>query len=402
MTNKITHKHLNKGTMLVVIILWAVSVVRLSSSLYLPALPAMGDSLGLPINTLNLTLTIYFACFAVATLFAGPVTDALGRRVIVRTGLAVFTIGSIIAGTAGNSSMLLVGRAGQAIGAGFIPVACRVMVRDYFKDHEVISIIGWISTLGSLVPIIAPALGGFIVEEFGWRATFLVLTLGGAVTLASTWRLIPETMTTPQPLHPAPVLKAYLRMLQSGSFSLVITPLACCFIIQGAYFATAPYIFVSVFGLKPSAFGLINIALVLALLAGRQLSAQLSKKYSLFSLYMAFSTGPILSGLALMTLVKTGTANTWTFLVATVFFCLGFGGLIPIGTKSVLTAWRQQGGKASALFGCCTIGAMAAGSGAVNLLSTHAHEKLSSITDLTLVFGIVIIVTASLTRKRLA
>jgi DHA1 family bicyclomycin/chloramphenicol resistance-like MFS transporter len=384
------------------IVLLLTVVSRLASSLYLPALPAMQESLQLSIDTINHTLTVFFACFALSTLVAGPITDTYGRRVVIQYGLVFFILGSLVAGLAHTTGTLLIGRALQAAGSAFIPVSGRTMIRDQYEDHEVVGVLGWVGTLGSLVPILAPILGGFIIEWADWRATFYILAILGGLTFWLTWHILPETMQNSLPLSRASIFTGYTQILGSKTFTLVVMPASLCFIIQGIYFATAPYIFVTVFELRPSIFGLATIPLVLSLLLGRSCATRNLQTHPAFSVYFFYSCFPLVGGTAMVVLEETGVIGPVSFLLAASVFTFGFGGLLPISMKSVLTAWRERGGMASALFGCCTIGAMSIGSAIAGIAGDNAHDKVMILAILMLVLGIFIAASAACTRDSLA
>lgn len=386
---------------LAALVLGVTSAVRLGSTLYLPALPALGRDLHIELGMLSTTLTVFFGFFAVATLVAGPVVDSWGRRVVVRWGLVLFALGSLLCGLADAAAPLLAGRALQAVGAGFIPVAGRVILRDAYDDDQVMKVLSWLGILGSLIPIVSPILGGFIVQGSGWRATFHLLTVLTALAIWATWRALPETLASPQPLHLRGALQGYWAMARSARFVRVMAPISLCFVIQGVFFATAPHIFVSRFGMKPSDFGLANLVLVLALLCGRTVSAALVKRLPLYTLYLGSAGLAMAGGAAIVAFLAAGVVGPASLLTATALFCLGFGGLLPIGMRSLLTGWGAQSGLASALFGCCTIGAMALGSSAVSLLGLYVHDTLWVLALLALALGGLTPLCAATTRRLL-
>ena len=383
------------------ILLLVTSVPRLGSSFYLPALPVMEADLGTGPGVMALTLTLFFAGFAIATLIAGPIVDAHGRRGVIRWGLAVFALGSLLTGMAWEPNLLLTGRILQAIGAAFIPVSARVMIRDAFDDRQVLNILGWLGTLGSLIPMLAPTLGGFIVEYADWRATFLIMFTVAVLTLLTTWRRVPETLSERTPLHLPDILRGYGTMLRSGSFMLVILPLTCCFAIQGIYFAAAPFIFIRHFAFTPSEFGLANLCLVIALIAGRACAVRLAHTHSLYAIYLANSALVLVSGALMFGLVQTGAVNAFNWLAAAMLYAFGFGGMAPVGMKSVLTAWRQTGGKASALMGTLTFGAIGLGSALIGALADQPGDPLFTMALLTLGLGLLTATFAAMTGKEL-
>ncbi|MCK5684106.1 MFS transporter, partial [bacterium] len=144
-----------KGTNLTVLqfsllLIITSAVVRMSSSLYLPALIEIGKSLHLSDTILSLTLTIFFVVFAFSTLFAGPCADHFGRKKVIIAGLLFFTTGSLLCAIAESMNLLFAGRILQAMGASCIPVAGRAMIRDICSDIQVMSVLGWMVAIGGL------------------------------------------------------------------------------------------------------------------------------------------------------------------------------------------------------------------------------------------------------------
>jgi len=382
-------------------ILAAICLTRLGTSIYLPALPVMQTSLGVSLEALNATLTVFFVAYAAATLVAGPLVDSFGRRLVIRIGLLVFVAGSLLCGFAAAMPQLWAGRLLQAIGVAFIPVAGRVVVRDVCGDRQMLSALGWISAISSVGPILAAVLGGVIVQQAGWQATFHVLSLTGVVVVVLIWRSLPETLVEPKPFGLAPALRGYARMLASGSFSLVVLPVSLCFVLQGVYFAAAPYVFVHTFQLSPTVFGLSNIVLLAALLGGRPLALVLAKRYSTFTAYVIPAFLTVAAGALLFYSVRTATIGPVGFLFATSVYCLGFGAMAPVGMQSILTAWKSEGGKASSLFGFSTFGAMALGSFAVGRFSRGPAGTLDAMAVLMFGIGVLVLASALFTRRHL-
>ena len=76
--------------------------VPLSTDLYLPALPGMADYFQVPVEQINLTLTIFFVFYALGTLFWGPLSDRYGRKPILLVGLSIYVLASVFCSNAWN------------------------------------------------------------------------------------------------------------------------------------------------------------------------------------------------------------------------------------------------------------------------------------------------------------
>ena len=123
---------------------------------------------------------------AIATLVYGSLADKCGRRPVLLSGLGVFLIGSAISLAANTIEVLLVGRLVQAAGAGCGVTLVRAIARDAFGAERLVQAIAYFTMFYTLGPMIAPAIGGILIDAFGWRSIFVfALAAGGALTLAA-------------------------------------------------------------------------------------------------------------------------------------------------------------------------------------------------------------------------
>lgn len=196
------------------------SLVRLATSLYVPALPAIGSDLHMTPQALTMTMTVYFGLFAVAALFIGPIADAWGRRGVILGGVTVFFAGCILCAAATSGPLFLLGRVLQGIGGSAIPVVTLAMVRDVCTDQQLIRVLGWMGMLAGLVPIFAPVLGGFLTQHTGWRSNFLVLSVCVGLVWGFTFLRLQETLSLErrQPLHLPTNARNYVQLLGHRSF----------------------------------------------------------------------------------------------------------------------------------------------------------------------------------------
>ena len=380
------------------------AMVRLASSLYLPSLINIGRTMHLSDAVLASTLTIYFIAFACSTLFAGPLADRYGRKNVILTGCVIFIIGSLLCATAYSITALLAGRVLQAAGASCIPVAGRAMIRDLCSDAQVISVLGWLAAIGGLIPIIAPMLGGIITDTLGWRYNFWFLVSCSIIAVIIIGMKLPRSIK-PEKIHRlnlGNILGNYKEMLISPAFILVITPLALAFAIQGAYLASSPFIFIKQFGLTPLQFGFANLAVVASLIAGRYIASGLVRNVSIYAAYMTGAVLPFVGGGILFLIDRADMANLVTVLIPLSVAIIGFGTMLPVGVKSIMTAFRGRAGTVSALHGCFTLGMASVGCFAVS----KVREKLmlsfiSSMALFTVVTGLLIIAAAFFSRKHL-
>ncbi|OGV47329.1 MAG: hypothetical protein A2X46_00075 [Lentisphaerae bacterium GWF2_57_35] len=380
------------------------ALVRLGTSLYLPALPRMGLELNLSTHQLASTMTAYLAAFAAASVLLGPLSDHWGRRVLIQGGLAVYFIGSLFCAVAEGYGLLLTGRILQAVGGSAIPVATRAMTRDAFNDRQMIGVLGWIGAITGLAPVLAPVLGGFLTQGFGWRSNFYLLT---GVTLAVgvlAHRQAPETLSLANrmPFEISGTLRAYGAMLVTPSFMLPLMPVMACFAVQGAYLVSSPFIFIHLLNMTPATFGATSLLLVGALVSGRFVCMACLKRWGLYPTYVAGAALAFLGGLLFLFVLLMHWISVLAILAASAVFCLGFGALIPIGMKAGLSAFPARVGAASSLFGCLTLGAAAVGSAVLGALMERGSQDIAALAVFTFAASLLAVLSSLLCRRQLS
>src|SRR5690606_20851902 len=148
-------------------------------NIFIPAMPGMTAVFGVDYGTIQLTLTLYLVGLAVAQLFMGPLSDRFGRRPVLLGGIGLFLAGSLAAALAPSIEALIVARIVQAVGGCAGIVLGRAIVRDTHSREASASMIGYITMVMVVAPMLAPLIGGYLDSWFGWRATFItVLAVG--------------------------------------------------------------------------------------------------------------------------------------------------------------------------------------------------------------------------------
>src|SRR5215210_523814 len=169
----------------------------LAIHLFLPAIPAIKSGLGVSDALAQLAFSISLFAMAFATLVYGSLADAYGRRPVLLFGLVLFIIGSLISAAANTIEFLLIGRLVQAAGAGCGLTLVRTIARDAFGAERLVKAIAYFTMFYTLGPMIAPLIGGILVDTFGWRSIFLFALLAGGTISAGAYLTIYETRPKP-------------------------------------------------------------------------------------------------------------------------------------------------------------------------------------------------------------
>ncbi len=171
------------------------AIIAFSIDAMLPALPQIGAELSPEApNRAQLIVIAFVLGMGAATLFAGPMSDALGRKPMIIGGTALYILGAALAWFAPSLEWLLLARVLQGVGAAGPRVVGMAIVRDLYGGREMARILSFVMMVFMLVPAIAPLVGSWIIATAGWRAMFGAFVIfAGIATLWLALRL-PESL----------------------------------------------------------------------------------------------------------------------------------------------------------------------------------------------------------------
>ncbi len=176
-----------------------MSVVALTIDAVLPALEIIGNDIGTIVPSQNqLLIIMIFLGLGIGSLFFGPISDSLGRKPVVFLGFGIFAIASIICIYADSLEVMIFGRVLQGIGLSAPRIISIAMVRDTYNGDYMARIMSFITVVFILVPIIAPALGQFILNYYNWQAIFYIQLIFSIIISIWFWKRQPETLIKPQ------------------------------------------------------------------------------------------------------------------------------------------------------------------------------------------------------------
>ena len=172
-----------------------MSIVALSIDALLPALSQIGQAVKNPSTTNNqLLITMIFLGLGFGQLIFGPLSDSFGRKPIVMLGFGVFAIASFMCTTATSLEMMIAGRILQGIGLSAPRAISISIIRDSYQGDYMARIMSFVTALFILVPVVAPALGKYLLDNYSWQAIFYVQLLFGVLVAIWFWLRQPETL----------------------------------------------------------------------------------------------------------------------------------------------------------------------------------------------------------------
>ncbi len=373
-----------KATRPVPILAALSSLSPLALDMYLPALPAITVALGTSAGGLQRTLMVFFIGQGIGMLLAGPLSDRIGRRPLILTGVLLFCLASLGSAFTQSIDALLMLRFLQALGCGTAVVLARSMVHDLFPPREAPRVLSVMALVAGVAPLLAPLIGAVLLTVLGWRAIFLVLAALGVAGIAVTWLYLPESYPASQrgATSYRSAFAAYGRILvnRRGLGYALISGLTSGALFT--YLAGAPFVFIEHFGLSPFGFSLLFGVNVAAIMAASYINTRLVGR---FGPRLLLDVGIGIFVVAAITLALAGTlglAGLWGVAVPLVFVVGMHQFVLANSLARLMALFPRNAGAAAATQGALMFALGAAGSGLISLLHNGTPAPMSLVIGL--------------------
>ena len=266
-----------------VALLAALSTISpFATDTYVPSLVAVGEDLGATPLQVQQTLSAYMLGLGLMSLWHGSISDALGRRPVILAALSVFTLASLGCALAGNVHMLIGMRLLQGLSGGAGMVIVRAVVRDSVEGHAAQRLMSRVMLMFGVAPAIAPILGGYLHEWFGWHSVFWFLFLLGVVLTAWVAIQLPETLAREgrQSLHPLAMAKTFWQIFSSRHFLLLAATTAASFQVFMQYIGASSAFLHDQLQLGVTSYGWFFIPVTVGYVGGSMLAGFLAGRVS--------------------------------------------------------------------------------------------------------------------------
>ena len=147
---------------------------------YLPALPALADYFRSSASMAQMSLTTGMFGLAVGQVFIGPISDRYGRRMPLLVSMAAFIVATALCIVVPNIYLFNLLRLFQGFTAAGGIVLARSIATDMYTGNELTRFIAMISAVNGVAPVVAPVVGGMLLDFTSWKGTFVLLLLVGA------------------------------------------------------------------------------------------------------------------------------------------------------------------------------------------------------------------------------
>lgn len=293
----------------------------------LPALPAIGDSLGVTdANERQLVITAFLLGFSIAQLAYGPLSDRFGRKPVLAVALAIYIVTNLVAAMSGSFALLLAARAASGAGVAGARVVTIALVRDCFSGRAMARVMSLAFIIFMAAPIIAPAFGQTVLLFASWRYIFAGVAVAGAAILLWFVLRMPETLNVEdrQPLDVRRIANGYRTVLRDRS--AVGYTLAAAFLSGGlfGFIGSVQQIVFDVFE-RPQLLTVIFACVASTMAAGSFLNSRIVMHLGTRRISHWALTGLIATAAVHLAVALSGYESLWTFtaLQAVLMACFG-------------------------------------------------------------------------------
>ena len=345
-----------------------------------PAFARMGAQFGADKLAMQQTISVYLLAYAAMSLVHGPLSDAVGRRRVILSGLLVFALASAGCALSTSLQMLLFFRVLQGLSAGVGFVVGRAVIRDVRHGDDAQRLLSQVSMLFGIAPAIAPVIGGCLLGWQRWPSIFWFLMLFALGLAAIVWRALPETHP-PQarlPLQAGPLLRGYLGIVRSPRFLRLSAAGALNFGALFLYIASAPAFVIDLLGLGERQFGWFFIPMIGGMMLGAFVSGRSAGRIDgarLAGIGFACCCGAAALNIG-YNLVAAVPAIPWAVLPMSLN-AFGVALVFPIVTLAILDMYPLQRGGASSMQAFIGLLLNAAIAGVLSPLLSHRGLHLA-------------------------
>jgi DHA1 family bicyclomycin/chloramphenicol resistance-like MFS transporter len=342
-------------------------------------------------------LAAYFLGLSIGQLAYGPVADRFGRRKPLMFGVTLFTLASLACAYAPNLDTLVVARFVQALGGCAGMVLSRAIVSDKCDPVASAKVFSQLMLVMGLAPILAPMLGGVLVNLAGWQSIFLALSLFSAGCLLAVSLGLPESLPAHIPRQPlSGALRQYLRLLADRVFLGHALTGGIAIAGMFAYIAGSPFVFIKLYGVPAEHYGWLFGTNAAGFILVAQVNARLLAKRGPAFLLARAVWLYLVAGLVLLGVAALRPAQLWPLLVP-LFICIAsLGCIIPNASACAMSGQGARAGSASALMGCVQFSVAAGAAALVGLLHDGSAVPMALVISLC---GALAVSVALLTRR---
>lgn len=162
-----------KRPLVIAAVMASMAMVAIEATIVSTAMPQIVTKLG-GLHLYSWVFSSFLLSQTAMTVVFGKLADLYGRKPVVLAGIAIFLVGSVLAGFAWSMPAMIVFRLVQGIGAGAIQPVTLTIVADLYPPHERGKIQGYLASVWAISAVVGPMAGGLIIRDLSWAWIFWI------------------------------------------------------------------------------------------------------------------------------------------------------------------------------------------------------------------------------------
>ncbi len=364
-----------------------------SIDMYLPGFSGIAKDLHTTVAKVSMSLSSYFIGISAGQLLYGPLLDRFGRKKPLFVGLMVYILASLGCIYVNNIDTFIFLRFIQAIGSCAATVASVAMVRDLFPVKDIPKVFSLLMLVLGLSPMLAPTIGGYVTEDFGWHIVFLILMCMGIAILIASQVGLPNSYKpdTSISLKPKPIISNFMKVLKEPQFYTYAFTGSIAFSGLFTYVAASPIVFMDIYHVDAKTYGWIFAFMSVSFIGSSQLNSLLLKKFSSEQMILAALISQSVISVIFLVLSVNNLLGLYET-IAMLFLFLGCLGISNPNTAGLTMApFAKNAGSASALMGAIQLGLGALASFAVGVFVKDSVAPMVLIMTVTTLIALVVL-----------
>ncbi|NEE98032.1 multidrug effflux MFS transporter [Staphylococcus aureus] len=346
--------YFNKRSPIFIIILGSLTAIgALSIDMFLPGLPDIRHDFQTTTSNAQLTLSMFMIGLAFGNLFAGPISDSTGRRKPLIIAMIIFTLASLGIVFVHNIWLMVALRFLQGVTGGAAAVISRAIASDMYSGNELTKFMALLMLVNGIAPVVAPTIGGIILNYSVWRMVFVILTIFGFVMVIGSLLKVLESLTVTNRESSSglkTMFKNFKILLKTPRFVLPMLIQGMTFVLLFTYISASPFIIQKIYGMTAIQFSWMFAGIGITLIISSQLTGYLVDFIDSQKLMRGMTMIQII-GVILVTIVLLNHWNFWILAIGFIILIAPVTGVATLGFTIAMDESSSGRGSSSSLLG---------------------------------------------------
>ncbi|AVY94934.1 MFS transporter [Microvirgula curvata] len=313
--------------------------VYIANDMIQPGMLHVVAEFGVDISWVATSMTAFLLGGITVPWLLGPLSDRIGRRPVMLAGVALFVLSCLAMLWVGGIESFIAMRVLQGVGLCFIAAVGYAAVQEAFDENTAIKVTALMANVALIAPLLGPVAGAVLIEIWPWRSIFVLIAAIAALGWLGLWYFMPETVQPGSgPLPLSQIGRDYRAVLTDRGFIAASLCMPFMALPLLGWIALSPVFLIEDGGMSTLEYGLWQIPVFGALIAGNLILVRVSDRWQL-GRSVVVGRLPQMLGATLMLAGCLLTSVPWFWIIAGISLTsLGEGLCFAVLYRFALTA----------------------------------------------------------------